>query len=48
MLTAAAAPSDLEPEIPFEFGWEEDVATVDGYTKLAFSRFTRVYMLDSP
>ena len=48
MLAAAAALSDLEPEISFGFGWEEDMSTADGYNKLAFAGFARVYLLDNP
>ena len=43
MSAAAAASSDLEPEIPFRFGWEEAMAT-----DLAFAVFAWVYLLDSP
>ena len=44
---AATTSSDLEPEIPFRFGWKEAVATVYGYTKLVFDGFAQVYLLDS-
>ena len=37
VLAAAEASSDSKPAIPFGFGWEEAVATADGYTKLAFA-----------
>ena len=48
VLVAAAALSGLEPAILFWFGWEEAVAASVRYTKLVFSIFARVYLLDSP
>ena len=43
MLAAEKESYDLDPAIPFEFGWEEIMATA-----LAFAVFNRVYLLDSP
>ena len=44
-LTAAAALSDLEPGMPFRFGFQEAIATKVGYKKIALSVFTQGYLL---
>ena len=48
VLSEATASSDSVRAIPFGFGWEESIATVDGYTKIYFAGFARVYLLDIP
>ena len=48
VLAEAVASYDSEPVISFGFGWEEAVATANGYTNLRFVGFARVVLLDSP
>ena len=44
-LEAAAASSDLEPEIAFTFGGKEAIETAFGCTELAFAVLARGYLL---
>ena len=44
-LVTAAATSDSEPVVPFGFRGQEDVSTEVRYTEIAFSLFSRGYLL---